>query len=257
MKDYRNYQETRKLMEKVVKKGTWMVSPKPPHEIHVNGEVYIDYSLFKEFERLDIQFGQIVGKFQYDIPRKLYEENKIPKFCRPSKVLGEYFFNVKDRTIEEISGLSDEDFINFIQSDEYDKFIQIYGREVCTNELQIRAIKLLKEMLNDIKEKDETYELFLRTKTDILTHLNEEDIKEKVKTCDSWEHLKEVIADNICWRIDEKIQLPDGHYKSSKYEFTIKKGKLHGNFKHWSDNAQLWVGSFYENGKEIDFINSQ
>ena len=130
-----------------------MVNPNPPYEIYVNRTIHIHYSLFEEFQKLDIQFGQIVGKFLCYISRKMYEENNIPKFCTPSKVLGDYFFNVKDRTVEEIKDLSDEEFINFVQSDEYDKFIQIYGREVCTNELQIRAIKILKELLSDKKKK--------------------------------------------------------------------------------------------------------
>jgi antitoxin component YwqK of YwqJK toxin-antitoxin module len=73
---------------------------------------------------------------------------------------------------------------------------------------------------------------------------------ERAKACKSWKRLQEVIADNIWWCIEKYIELPDGHYESSKREFTVVNGKLEGEFKDWWENGQLFVQSFYKDGKE-------
>jgi antitoxin component YwqK of YwqJK toxin-antitoxin module len=71
---------------------------------------------------------------------------------------------------------------------------------------------------------------------------------ERAKACESWDELKEVIADNILW-CNKHITIPDGHYKTSNIEFTIVNGKLEGEYKSWYDNSQLWQECFYKKGK--------
>jgi hypothetical protein len=72
---------------------------------------------------------------------------------------------------------------------------------------------------------------------------------ERAKNCESWEQLKVLIIDNFWWCIDNDIELPDGHYKSTIHEFTIVNGKLHGEYKLWYINSKLWVHCTYKEGK--------
>jgi hypothetical protein len=66
----------------------------------------------------------------------------------------------------------------------------------------------------------------------------------------TWEELKVIIVDEFWWCFDDNTkELPDGHYKTSKYEFTIVDGKLEGEYKEWWSNGQLWEESFYKDGK--------
>ena len=71
---------------------------------------------------------------------------------------------------------------------------------------------------------------------------------ERAKACDSWEELQQVIIDNIWWLHERKVKVPDGSYKSSRYQFTIVNGKPHGEYNQWFKNGQLWEHSNYENG---------
>ena len=71
---------------------------------------------------------------------------------------------------------------------------------------------------------------------------------ERALTCDSWDELKVVIADNILWLRDNEVKLPDDYYKSSLGEFTIVNGVLHGQLKAWYSNGQPMVHEHYVNG---------
>jgi hypothetical protein len=91
-------------------------------------------------------------------------------------------------------------------------------------------------------------------KENILTQAIEKDAcksqVERAKTCESWEQLQQVIADNIRWCIDNYIELPYGHYKSSRYDFTIVNGKVNGEFKDLRSNGQPCVHCTFKNGEK-------
>jgi antitoxin component YwqK of YwqJK toxin-antitoxin module len=70
----------------------------------------------------------------------------------------------------------------------------------------------------------------------------------KVKDCKSWKGLKEIIADNIEW-CNNHITLPDFNYKSSRIEFTVVNGKLHGEFKRCFENGELDIHCTYKEGE--------
>ena len=70
----------------------------------------------------------------------------------------------------------------------------------------------------------------------------------RVKECQTWNELKVVIIDNIVWLVDNEVKLPDEYYKSSLREFTVVNGVLHGEYKDYYDNGQLWEHSHYKNG---------
>jgi hypothetical protein len=74
---------------------------------------------------------------------------------------------------------------------------------------------------------------------------------ERAKGCESWEQLQEVIADNFWWCIDKEILLPNGYYKTNRYEITIVNGKLEGEYKRWFESSgQLNIHWTYKDGKE-------
>jgi hypothetical protein len=73
---------------------------------------------------------------------------------------------------------------------------------------------------------------------------------ERAKNSENWDELKQVIADNIWWCIDNVIELPDDHYKNDEREFTVVNGKLEGEFKDWFDNGQLYEYFFFKNGEK-------
>jgi hypothetical protein len=95
-------------------------------------------------------------------------------------------------------------------------------------------------------------ENFIEVKENIIKQAIEknacESELERAKGCESWDELKVAIADNFWWCIDNDIELPDGHYKSSKCEFTIVNGKVSGEFKQWFDNSQLAFSYTYKEG---------
>ena len=66
--------------------------------------------------------------------------------------------------------------------------------------------------------------------------------------CESWDELKVVIADNIEWIYNNKVNIPNDHYKSNLVEFTIVNRLLHGQLKAWYSNGQLKVQEHYKNG---------
>jgi hypothetical protein len=72
---------------------------------------------------------------------------------------------------------------------------------------------------------------------------------ERLKAHESWEEIKEYVANKVKWCIYQNIQLPDDHYKTSKCEFNIVNGKLEGEYKEWYENGQPFERSFYKNGE--------
>jgi hypothetical protein len=96
-------------------------------------------------------------------------------------------------------------------------------------------------------------ENFTEVKERILNNMiekgNHEHFIKRVKDCGSWDELKEFIVDNIWWCIDDDIELPDGYYKSNKCEFTIVNSQLHGEYKSWDSDGELFEKCFYKNGK--------
>ena len=94
-------------------------------------------------------------------------------------------------------------------------------------------------------------ENFTEVKESILTQtIRNENLNKKVKACENWDELKEVITDNIWWCIYKDIELSDGVYKNNKREFTINKGRLHGEFKRWDTKGQLDFQCTFKEGKE-------
>jgi hypothetical protein len=98
-------------------------------------------------------------------------------------------------------------------------------------------------------------ENFAEVKKRILNHNIEkrvnEDMIKQVKACDNWEQLKVVIADNINLFRLYNISIPDGYYKSNKYEFTLVNYQLHGEYKSWHVNGQPFIHCTYKDG-ELD-----
>jgi antitoxin component YwqK of YwqJK toxin-antitoxin module len=96
-------------------------------------------------------------------------------------------------------------------------------------------------------------ENFIQVKENIVKQAIEkkacEDQLERVKTCETWEELKEVIIDNFWWCLDKNIELLDDHYKNSEREFTIVNGKLHGEYKSWGSDGELFEHCTYKKGK--------
>jgi hypothetical protein len=74
-------------------------------------------------------------------------------------------------------------------------------------------------------------------------------IIEKVKACENWEQLQKFIGNNIWWFIECMIKLPDFDYKSSRIEFTIINGKLHGEFKRCFENDELNIHCTFKEGE--------
>jgi antitoxin component YwqK of YwqJK toxin-antitoxin module len=74
-------------------------------------------------------------------------------------------------------------------------------------------------------------------------------IIEKVKACESWDELQEVIAEFIHFLTTFGKVIPDGFYKTRQHEFTILNGKLHGEYKECLESGELIQFSFYKNGK--------
>jgi hypothetical protein len=96
-------------------------------------------------------------------------------------------------------------------------------------------------------------ENFIEVKENIMIQAYTNDACEKevkrAAICESWEQLQEVVADNIWWCIDNDIELPNSHYKSNIYEFTIINGKLDGEYKEWWENGQPYIHCTYKNGE--------
>jgi antitoxin component YwqK of YwqJK toxin-antitoxin module len=94
-------------------------------------------------------------------------------------------------------------------------------------------------------------ENFAEVKENILSQvINNKNIKENVQNCESWEQLKEIIIYNIFWFKKNNIVIPDGHYKSSKHEFTIVNGKLHGEYKRrFESSGRLAEQVLFKEGK--------
>jgi antitoxin component YwqK of YwqJK toxin-antitoxin module len=70
-----------------------------------------------------------------------------------------------------------------------------------------------------------------------------------VLNCEDEESLKEIISVDYEWFRFGRVFIPDGYYKSNRYEFTIVDGKLEGEYNEWHENGQLWVHCFYKKGK--------
>jgi antitoxin component YwqK of YwqJK toxin-antitoxin module len=90
-------------------------------------------------------------------------------------------------------------------------------------------------------------------KEKIIKHAKEKHILYKIKeveSCNTWNELKVSIANNYWWCINENTDIPNGYYKSNKYEFTLVNSQLHGEYKSWHDNGQLWQECFYKEGKK-------
>jgi antitoxin component YwqK of YwqJK toxin-antitoxin module len=66
---------------------------------------------------------------------------------------------------------------------------------------------------------------------------------------DKLKKMEEFITNNVYKFLEMELQVPDGHYKSSKREFTIVNGKLHGEYKEWWENGQPCVHCTYKEGK--------
>jgi antitoxin component YwqK of YwqJK toxin-antitoxin module len=98
---------------------------------------------------------------------------------------------------------------------------------------------------------------FAEVKENTLTQLIGKDVDEitiktlinEIEKNESWEELKEVIADNIYYYSLIDILVPDGYYKTNRCEFTIVNGRLNGEYKEYYPDGQLYAHCTFKNGK--------
>jgi antitoxin component YwqK of YwqJK toxin-antitoxin module len=102
-------------------------------------------------------------------------------------------------------------------------------------------------------------EIFEQVKTSLIeqakAHNPFSNQLELVIEVQTWDKLQKVICDEIRWFFYHNINLPNGHYKNNKREFTVLNDKLNGEFIRYRKDGTVCEKCTYVDGvKHGEFI---